>query len=228
MTRVGSERGRPLRTRLVGLGIATLLRGIRASWRVDAEGLEELDRRLARREAMIAVFWHGQYPALLPLMRGRRVCVFTSLSPRGDAIAEVLGRLGFDAVQIADSGGERSLATMRRALAGGRPAAIAVDGPLGPRHVVHRGAVRLASDLGHAIVPLAVAAAPLRALGSRWDELALPLPFARVRLVVDTPLPVPRGLADDALGPWIERTRCALEQVDARARAALEGALRAG
>lgn len=213
------RRGRSLRARLLGLGNALLLRGVRATWRLRAEGLDALDQRLARHEPMIAVFWHGQYPALLPLMRGRRVRVFTSLSRRGDVIAEVLGRLGYDAVQIRDAGGEESLATMRRALAGGRPAALAVDGPLGPAHVVHRGALRLASDLGHAIVPLAAAASRARALGSRWDDLALPLPFARVALVIGTPFHVPRALADADLGLWIERTRRALERVDAHAAA---------
>ena len=170
------------------------------------------------------VFWHDKYVALLPLLCGHRACVFTSLSARGDAIADLLLRFGYRPVQLPDFGGDVSLARMREALADGHAAAIAVDGPLGPRHEVHRGAVQLASALGRPIVPISLAVEPKRVLAARWDRLELPRLFARVRLVVGEPITVPPMLGGpDDVRHRSEQVHDALERLDAEAAKRLHG-----
>lgn len=219
-----TRRRRPARWRLALFGAlrAAALRASCASWRKRDEGLERLDAMIADGPAPIVVFWHAEYVTLLPLLAGRDACVFTSLSARGDAIADLLRRFGYRPVQLPDAGGDASLALMHDALAGGLGAAIAVDGPLGPRHLVHRGAVQLAATLDRPILPIAVAVRPRRVLVARWDRLELPRLFARVELVVGEPIDVPAGLSHEDVIAWSTRVHDALERLDARALARLE------
>lgn len=197
------------------------LRGSAATWRVRQHGLDELDRRLAAGELLIVVFWHAKYVTLLPLLRGRDAVVFTSRSARGDAIADLLRRYGFTPVQLEDCGGDASLALMRRALSCGRSCAIAVDGPLGPRHLVHRGAVQLAAALGHKIVPVALVIHPKRVIEKRWDKLELPRLFSRVQVEVGEPISIPATADTDAepegLTFWSQRVHDELERLEADA-----------
>jgi lysophospholipid acyltransferase (LPLAT)-like uncharacterized protein len=107
---------------------------------------------------------------------------------------------------------------MRRALDGCRLAALAVDGPLGPAHVVKPGAVRLAADLGFAVLPVAAAADRTWAARRRWDRMEIPRPLAHLTLVCGEPVHVPAGLAEEEVAAWCERLRERLEAVDRRAR----------
>lgn len=200
---------------------ARLLKAVAATWRVRWSGLDELDRRIAAGRGAVVVFWHAKYVALLPLLSGRRAVVFTSLSPRGDAIAAILERFGYRPVQLPDHGGRASFELMRAALVAGGACAIAVDGPLGPAHAVHRGALQLAASLGLPIVPISVSASRRCVLHGRWDRLELFVPFAAVEGVVGAALRPPRaiGTALDAgtLELWSARVRDALEDASRRA-----------
>jgi lysophospholipid acyltransferase (LPLAT)-like uncharacterized protein len=187
------------------------------SWRKRFIGLERLDRQMAAGEKMIVVFWHGKYFALLPLLRNRNACVFTSLSARGDMIRDLLERLGYHSVQLKDHGRQDSLNRMRVALQHAQVAAMAVDGPLGPQHRVHHGAVELASEYGHRVVPISVAAWPKRTLTSRWDHFEIPYPFSRVCLVVGEPLTVPPQLSGRDIHHWQNAVHDSLEQLGIQA-----------
>lgn len=218
-----SDLSRPPRWRLKLFGLLRVwaLRVSCATWRKRSEGLDALDRMIASDAAPIVVFWHAKYVALLPLLAGRNACVFTSLSARGDAIADLLLRFGYRPVQLPDFGGDASLALMHESLADGLGAAIAVDGPLGPRHIVHRGAVQLAASLGRPIVPISLAVCPKRVLAARWDRLELPRLFARVQLLVGEPIAVPPNLAAADVERWSAFVHDALECLDAETEAKL-------
>jgi len=210
-----------LRVYAIGLGSSVALRLLAATWRIESEGLGKLDERLAAREKLIAVFWHGKYYSLLPVMRNREVCVFTSESSRGAVIADILRRFGYIGVQLPDHGGDRSLGIMRTALKEHHAAAIAVDGPLGPYHVVHRGAVQLASELGHCIIPLSIAASTKSVLSERWDQFEMPRMFSRIQLVVGEPIHIPPDAEVPALDHWIATVSHALINMDQHATALL-------
>lgn len=215
------SRFRSFRIRVFGFFRAWALRIVCATWLKDINGLDILDQKLAKGEHLIAVLWHGKYATLLPMLCNRNAHVFTSLSPRGDVIANLLTHFGFVAVQIPDHGRDRSLDIMRKTLASGDAAVIAVDGPLGPYHVVHRGAVQLASELGWLLIPISVAASRKRILAKRWDKLEMPQIFARVCLVIGDPIRVPPNLDQKALETWISRVKFALEAVDLQASSIL-------
>ncbi len=205
------------RTRFFGFFRAQALRLLCLTWRKQLIGLAELDQRLLAGEKMILVFWHGKYFTLLPLLRNRNACVFTSLSPRGDAISDMLDRFGHHGVQLMDHGREQSLELMRETLRHCNAAAIAVDGPLGPQHHVHRGAIQLASELGYVLVPASVAGRPRRVIQWRWDHFEMPVLFARVCLIIGDALRVPAGLSLDDIHDWELRVHDVLEALDVKA-----------
>ena len=217
------ERRLRWRSRLLAAFWAAAFRLQLATWRLHSDGLDDLDRRLAGGQGAFIVFWHGKYLPLFAILRGRKACVFTSLSDRGDVIADLCRRFGYRAIQIPDRGREKSLDIMRRALSAERLAATAVDGPLGPFHVVKRGAIQLASELGWSLVPISVAARSRWLAEKRWDRMELPLPFTRIHLVVGEPMAVPAGISAEDLEAWKSRIREALERLDKRAEASAAG-----
>lgn len=205
------------RTRLLGLAWGLLFRLQLATWRKEIHGLDDMDGLLARGTPVLGAFWHGKYTPLFALLRGRQGVVFTSLSFRGGVIAEVSRRFGYRPVQLPERGGEESLGRMRRELAGATLCGIAVDGPLGPYHLVKRGPVRLASDLGLRVVPITFAARRSRIATERWDRMELPRPFTRVVFLLGEPIEVPPGLDPEGVDRLAARLGGVLEALDCRA-----------
>lgn len=210
--RLGQETARKhgVRATVLAFLIASGLRGLFITWRREARGLDRLDRMLGAREPLIAAFWHGRIAALFPWLAGRQAVIFTSASRRGDVIAGACQRFGYACVQIPDHGRTRSLAIMKDALEHHPVCGVAVDGPMGPYHVVKRGAVELASELGFKIVPISVAADHGWTARRRWDRHEVPMPFSHVALVVGPALAVPSGLDADGIESWSDRLRRAL------------------
>ncbi|WP_412852624.1 hypothetical protein [Ectothiorhodospira shaposhnikovii] len=75
---------------LLGLLIATLLRLLGATWRLETRGLEPLSKLLADDRRVLLVFWHGGYLPLFPLLRGHKAAILTSDSLRGRIIMDDL------------------------------------------------------------------------------------------------------------------------------------------
>ncbi len=209
---------RELGARMLGRIWAWALRLRSATWRIEVEGWGRFEQMFARREKLLLTFWHGKYIPLFVLFRHHSACVFASESSRGNVIAEICRRFGYDCVKIPDHGRDRSLELMRAALANYVAGAIAVDGPLGPYHVVHRGAIQLASELGFALLPASVAARRKRVLTRRWDRMEIPRLFTRVCLVIGTPMAVPASLPPEQIADWATRLHDALETLDRRAQ----------
>jgi len=76
--------------------------------------------------------------------------------------------------------------------------------------LVKRGAVRLASELGYAIVPVSFAARRTHVLAQRWDRIEVPKLFSRVCLVVGKPIELPTYLSEAAVHDWSARSALAL------------------
>jgi hypothetical protein len=169
-----------------------------ATWRKHATGMGPVDEARAHRQKMMLCFWHGKYLPIIVLMwwqwialRGQTACVFTSRSARGEVIAEICRRFGLECVLIPDLGQKRSYALMHAALARHDYGVIAVDGPLGPARKVKQGAIRLASDLGYALVPVSMHAERRLVIARRWDRMEIPWPGTRLGLALAPPIAVP-------------------------------------
>lgn len=103
-----------------------------------------------------------------------------------------------------------------------RPAAICVDGPLGPPGVVRGGVLTCARQSGRPIIPVGTAARRSLVFRKAWSQIFLPLPFSRVVVCCGDPLEVPTSASPDE----ITELRAELTRRLAQARHDAEQAVR--
>ncbi|MBW2558668.1 MAG: DUF374 domain-containing protein [Deltaproteobacteria bacterium] len=193
-TKVDNPSHKGPRVRIKGWFLSQLLRLQRLTWRAHIEGREHLDRLYAGNKRFLFCFWHGKYVPIFPLLEGSNACVVSSQSERGSIIAEICRNFGYQSVQIPDQARHGSLRLMEEALSGAQAGGIAVDGPLGPRHRVKSGVIRMASALGLDLLPVSVDSRKKIVFKKRWDRREIPLPFTKVCLVIGEPIEVPPEL----------------------------------
>jgi lysophospholipid acyltransferase (LPLAT)-like uncharacterized protein len=138
------------------------------------------------------ITWHeGNLLALAlhKLVSSRAAMAFVPPGMQGSAMSAWLEALDVTPVPLArDARRGLGLRHMEAALACGKDVLIAVDGPNGPRHRIAPGAMWLARATDVEIRPVGCCASPALRL-PRWDRLILPLPGARIALVVAAALP---------------------------------------
>lgn len=191
---------------------AGIVRLLGTTLRVRIGGLEAIAPLWAGGHPLIYAVWHGRIlmmpwlNAWLRRTRGARpVCVLASRSRDGELVARYVRRFGLDVVRGSSSrGGAHAVRALVATLRAGEDVALVPDGPRGPRHHLGPGVIALAATTGAPVVPLAFAARPARRLRT-WDELLIPLPFARCAVVFGPTLTIARD-ADR------ERVRRELEQ----------------
>lgn len=179
--------------KLKGLLFAWVLRLQRLTWRVSIEGRENLDRLYRKERPFLLCFWHGKYVPIFPLLEGYQACVLSSISERGDVIAEICRNFGYTSAQITDQPKPDALRHMKDMLSEVQAVATAMDGPLGPYHRVKYGTVWMAAKSGFVLLPLSVGSRRKIVLNKRWDRMELPLPFTQVCLVFGKPISVPES-----------------------------------
>ncbi|MFH1176740.1 MAG: DUF374 domain-containing protein [Acidobacteriota bacterium] len=133
--------------------------------------------------------------AVAGLCAGLRLISLAALGRDGDRAAVFMESLGWQVVRGSSlRGGRRAFGELLTLLdSRPDPAAIVVDGPLGPAGVAKAGVVVAASRTGRPLRPYAVAASPRLVFRRTWSQLYLPLPFARTVIALDDPLSVPIG-----------------------------------
>jgi lysophospholipid acyltransferase (LPLAT)-like uncharacterized protein len=184
-----------LRQFLLVFTIEILLRLARLFWRV------RLVRCPFDGTPRLYAHWHGDELLLLPVFAHQGFAVMSSRSKDGEAMARLLGRMGYFVVRGSSSrGGAGALKglidSVRREK---RSAAIAVDGPRGPLHKVKPGILALAQSTGLPIIPAGVAASRKWNIRGAWNQGFVPKPFARCVVVFGEALKVPADAGDSAL-----------------------------
>jgi hypothetical protein len=183
-----------------GWAIALALRLLHRTLRVRLVDHDDAFGRRAAGRQIVAAFWHDGIP-LLPLLATRlrwsgQVSVMLSWHRDAEIAAQALRHLGIRAVRGSGTrgwlGALRGLLTAR---ARGDDVVMVPDGPRGPRHRAKDGAVQLARATGLPLVAIGAAARPVRRLGS-WDRMQIPVPFARVALVMSAPVELPTDRAE--------------------------------
>jgi lysophospholipid acyltransferase (LPLAT)-like uncharacterized protein len=201
----------------LGLLVGLLVRLWSVTWRVRICESNKLD--LGTAQPLVFVFWHGSQMALTAVSRRRPTNVLVSFSRDGELQSGVMRMLGLHVIRGSSAkGGARGLRALVRQLRQGRDAALAVDGPRGPRGVSKPGALLAARLAGGACVPLGCAAAHVLTLRKTWDQFQIPLPFSRVLVWIGEPV----GSGDDDDAP--KRVADAIEYANACAAAALSRA----
>lgn len=212
-----------LKPRIEGWGLSRLLRFQRLTWRVHIEGLGRLKQLYSKGEPFLLCFWHGKYVPILPLFEGYKACVITSLSDRGDVIAEICRHFGYQCMQIPDHGRDESLRLMERTLSGFPMGGIAVDGPLGPYHKIKRGVIQLASALDFSLLPVSVDARRKRVFRGRWDLMEIPRLFTKIFLLIGDPIKVPAIITVKEARDWVSHLTDIMLLLDKKASSMARG-----
>ena len=101
----------------------------------------------------------------------------TNRSERGNVIAEVSRNLGYQSTRIPDQPRRGSLELMKKELIAAQAGGIAVDGPLGPRHRVKSGVIRIASAAGFDLLPISMDSRRKIVFEKRWGPYGDPPPL---------------------------------------------------
>ena len=187
-----------MRRALLALTSPELFRLLSDTWRFRFENPELRDRTLAGGPAILA-FWHGEQMAMIRAHAHRGFVGLASRSLDGELLAQVIARFGYEVVRGSSSrGGASAIRECIRALERGASPALAIDGPRGPRHVPHPGAIAIAMRTGRPI--LFGVALPSRAWRLQsWDRFEIPGPRAEIRIrygVLEPPTDRAAGLAE--------------------------------
>ncbi len=200
----------------LGALAALAIRALGASWRLARSG------PAPEHAPFVLVAWHRGLLIAAYAHRDRGLWVPLSLSRDGELAEGALRQLGFARSPRGSSsrGGSALLREMIRRVRAGESGGVLPDGPRGPAFELQRGVLALAAATGVQLVPVGVAAAPARSLGS-WDRALLPLPFARVRVRYGNALEIPRSANATELEVWRVQLSETLHRLDREAEAQL-------
>ena len=132
-------------------------------------------------------FWHEDSFAMNLLLReitetDNKMSVLVTGDPRGDYIQYMIEKCRGEAVRIGygfcDTGTLRELLTSLKEEK--RSIAIAMDGPLGPRHIPKKMTYFLSEKGEVPLASVSVKYSKKLALKGRWDHYRIPLPFTEV------------------------------------------------
>jgi lysophospholipid acyltransferase (LPLAT)-like uncharacterized protein len=144
----------------------------------------------------VMVHWHGEDLILTPTMRHMNTAILVSQARDGDFLARALAALGHLPLRGSSTrGGAGGLLALKKALAEGRNAVFAADGPRGPRLVAKPGPAFLAAKTGRPLYPAGVAVSRAYVFKNSWNQTRLPLPGARVMVAFGPALQLPPDAA---------------------------------
>lgn len=125
------------------------------------------------------------------------VALLISPSKDGAWSAAIHERFGAQSVRgSTNRRGGQALRELLRWARRGYDIGLTPDGPRGPRYVVQEGVMSLAQITGLPILPVSYKLNWKIRLKS-WDQLLIPLPFARCEMIFEKPIFVPRDCTDD-------------------------------
>ncbi len=137
---------------------AWIIRGLRATMRVEMRGEAELDALYREGRNVVIAFWHAQQLLMPYAYRGKGLRVLISQHGDGEIIARIIARFGMGTVRGSSTrGGAAALRELIRVGRAGTDIAVTPDGPKGPRQEAKLGVVQLAKAAELPIVPLVFA-----------------------------------------------------------------------
>jgi lysophospholipid acyltransferase (LPLAT)-like uncharacterized protein len=195
--------------------------------RIGVVGTEHIAAALERAPSFIPVYWHQHQvfcvKQLLELSSaGVKLGFLISPSVDGELGAMIVRRLGAEAIRGSSSyTGARALRDYYQALVQQDISpSITPDGPRGPPWKFKPGAILLSQMSQRPIIPMAYAAS--RAWKIKWDRFVIPLPGARIAIVVGAPVLVGKGLNAEGLERLQAQMEQTLKTLFSQARALLE------
>lgn len=196
---------------LIAIGITVLRWTCRVKFHDDPRA--ELRRN---GETYIYSFLHAHQVGLI-LGREKGTGAMVSRSKDGELIVPLLKISGCvpvrgsNRVNRKDRGGRAALHSLVDHVLAGYPAALAVDGPRGPRGRVHKGVALLSQQTGAPVLNLVAISRNKTTIVKAWDRLQMPWPFTRIDGYCDVPIYPKEGEKLEAYRQRIETSLHALE-----------------
>ncbi len=205
-----------LKTRVLPFFIFLVYRALQFTWRIRVYEDPEFTRISQANEPIVYAHWHGDELAILHMLKYCRACAMVSTSSDGEIMARVITYLGSTTSRGSSTrGGVSALkGILRLAKDGWRPS-VAVDGPKGPYHVVKPGVFEISRVIDGKIVPITAVTNRAHVFEKAWNKTFLPLPFAKVQVVIGQPLPAISRDSDsrsDLLAKDLEKALANAEQ----------------
>ena len=160
----------------------------------------------AKNPPAITVLWHNRllfFPAMFARWEREHTVAVISASRDGEYIADLCKQFGIESVRGSTSrkavqvlvGATKSILKKRKYVS------FTPDGPRGPKYIMSRGPIHLASETGVRIIPIAVNYSSYWELKS-WDGFQIPKPWAKVTMHLGEPVSIPPNLNEEELEHW--------------------------
>ena len=142
-------------------------------------------------DSQIFGFWHEDSFFMNLVLENlahktRPVDVIVTADTRGNYIEHMVQRCGGHALRVPD--GYQAFAALKKIVQDTyekeHSLAVALDGPLGPRHEPKKLAFYLSEHADEEFVGISLSYSSCFRLKSRWDKYAVPLPFSRATVAV--------------------------------------------
>ncbi len=153
----------------------------------------------------IGILWHNRllfFPTLIPRWEREHTMAVISASRDGEYIADLCHYLGVESVRGSTKRGAVQVQLgANRVVQSGKYICYTPDGPRGPKYHMSPGPIRMASETGIRIVPMAVNYSSYWELKS-WDNFQIPKPWAKITLHLGPVFNVPPNLSKEELNEW--------------------------
>lgn len=150
-------------------------------------------------DSYILGLWHAHQCCLYAVPNREKVNVMISNSRDGDIIAHATQTMGLKVIRGSKS--QKAIqATMGmiECLQNGEIGAITVDGPRGPKGIVHKGIISIAKTTNVPIVPVAYYSPQKNFLKfNTWDEFRFPLGFCKPVVKFGEPIYVDKDVTNE-------------------------------
>lgn len=197
--------------------IMLLIRMLMRHQVIDPNGL--IEKYSNGTETAVTVTWHNRllfFPAMFPRKVCERTVAVISASRDGQYIADLCAQFGVRSVRGSSS--RKAVSVLHNAIKtveSGSLISFTPDGPRGPKYVMSKGPVHMASLLGVPVIPIAVNYSSYWELGG-WDRFQIPKPWAKITLILGDEIYVPGDLSPEQLEEWrlkIQEQLCAISDI---------------
>lgn len=154
----------------------------------------------------ITVLWHNRllfFPAMFDRWEREHTVAVISASRDGEYIADLCKQFGIESVRGSTSrkAVQVLVGAMKSILQKRKYVSFTPDGPRGPKYIMSRGPIHLASETGVRIIPIAVNYSSYWELKS-WDGFQIPKPWAKITMHLGEPVTIPPNLTEEELERW--------------------------
>jgi len=180
-----------------------------ATLKIEVVGEENLLLLKLRGRNFIVSVWHTFIEAAVLCLHSRELIIYSD-HPRTESYEKSLKHvsrevgmksiraLGFEVLDASLEKQSTAILKFVKKIRTGNPALIALDGPDGPVYKAKTGAAYIAQKARCSILPVGFSASRFVTL-LNWDDLAIPLPFSKVVMVIGEPIQLKGRLSSDEL-----------------------------